>query len=230
MTLPDKHLDLGCGKFPRNPYARTRLCGVDIRAPDSDRTGSNHVGGNHDVEYRIANLVLHPIPYDDDSFGSVSAYDFIEHVPRVMSTMDGQDTRFPFVELMQQIWRVLAPGGRLYALTPAWPYAAAFGDPTHVNIVTLHTHEYFCGEAPMARMYGFQGKFKALRVHWTHAADAYSAIQGSPENRKPRTGLKKTASRLRGWSRRLRGVDAQEMDGTVYLLWELEAIKSASEQ
>ena len=32
MSLPDIHLDLGCGKFPRNPYDRAKLCGVDPQA------------------------------------------------------------------------------------------------------------------------------------------------------------------------------------------------------
>src|SRR5690606_4836763 len=30
MSVPDRHLDLGCGDSPRNPYGRTTLCGVDI--------------------------------------------------------------------------------------------------------------------------------------------------------------------------------------------------------
>lgn len=217
VHLPDRHLDLGCGKFPRNPYGRGQLAGVDIRplpaAPDFD--------------YRTANLSLEPIPHADSSFGSISAYDFIEHVPRILATADGTGTRFPFVELMQEVWRVLAPGGRFYALTPAYPYASAFADPTHVNIITEQTHDYFCGAAPLARMYGFGGRFDALRVHWTHPGDAYGADPRAPENRTPRTGLRLLASRLRAASRRLRGKGAQERDGSVYLLWELEAVKDA---
>ncbi|MFO1473860.1 MAG: glycosyltransferase family 2 protein [Lysobacterales bacterium] len=46
MSLPDRHLDLGCGKFPRNPYARGALCGVDIRPLRADDA----------FDYRIANL------------------------------------------------------------------------------------------------------------------------------------------------------------------------------
>lgn len=214
MPLPDRHLDLGCGKFPRNPYARGALCGVDIRPLQPGDA----------FDYRIANLSLQPIPWPDDSFGSVSAFDFIEHVPRVL--VDGQGgTRFPFIEVMNEIWRVLAPGGLFYALTPAYPHAAAFTDPTHVNIITAKTHAYFCGVSPMGRMYGFGGRFEAKRVHWTHPADAYGALPGSPDNRAPRTGLKRVAGGLRTLSRRLRGQDPDERDGSVYLLWELTAIK-----
>ena len=177
-------------------------------------------------DYRVANLVLHPIPYADDMFGSVSAYDFVEHVPRILATPDGSDTMFPFVQLMQEVWRVLAPEGLFYALTPAFPNPEAFVDPTHVNIITDQTHDYFCGDAPTAEMYGFQGRFKALRAEWVHVADAYSAIRGSPENHKPPVGLRRVAHRLRSLSRWLRGTPASR-EGNIHFLWELQAIKDA---
>ncbi|MDQ3205818.1 MAG: hypothetical protein M3Q40_04805 [Pseudomonadota bacterium] len=41
--------------------------------------------------------MLEPIPYPDGSFGSVSAYDFLEHVPRIFPSADGRATVFPFV-------------------------------------------------------------------------------------------------------------------------------------
>lgn len=213
MILPDRHLDLGCGKFPRNPYARGQLCGVDIRAM-ADRP---------DFDYRVANLALQPIPYASDTFGSVSAYDFIEHMPRILMTPDGGNTVFPFVQLMQEVWRVLAPGGLFYALTPAFPNTEAFTDPTHVNIITERTHEYFCSDPPLARIYGFEGCFKVLRAQWVHQADAFSAIPSSSENRAPPGVLKRSAHGARSISRWLRGNTAA--DRKVYMLWELEADK-----
>jgi SAM-dependent methyltransferase len=147
-----RHLDLGCGSRPRNPYNREELYGVDIRGAD----------GTSAVEIRRANVAIDPIPYPDNQFDSVSAYDFLEHVPRILPTPDG--TRFPFVELMNEIWRVLIPGGRLYAFTPAYPHAAVFRDPTHVNILTRDSHIYFTRPMLMARMYGFIGDFSVIRV------------------------------------------------------------------
>jgi len=196
MTLPDRHLDLGCGLSPRNPYRRGQLCGVDIRPLES----------TPQAEFRCANVVLDPIPYPDDHFGSVSAYDFIEHVPRLLATPDGRATWFPFIRLMNEIWRVLAPGGRLYALTPAYPNPAAFVDPTHVNTITEHTHEYFCGDDRLGQIYGFEGRFNALRVEWVVNLDTLVA--------QPRTWRQS----LRRWNRLRRGK-------LTHLLWELEAVK-----
>lgn len=149
-----KHLDLGCGAVPRNPYRQQRVCGVDIALHDTPAH----------IEIRRANLAVEPIPYADSSFDSVSAFDFLEHVPRLLPSPDGSGTRFPFVELMNEVSRVLRPRGRFYALTPCYPAAAAFADPTHVNVLTLQTHVYFTGAAPLARQYGFSGHFEARRV------------------------------------------------------------------
>ena len=212
MTLPDRHLDLGCGKFPRNPYGRSQLCGVDIR-PLPEKPN---------FDYRVANLAVVPIPFDDDSLGSVSAYDFIEHVPRILQTSDGHDTVFPFIRLMNEIWRVLAPGGRFYALTPAYPNAEAFTDPTHVNIITDQTHTYFCGEEALARMYGFTGNFRVVDVRWVPRTKVHSPIVNAIDNDPP---AKRLSRRLRSFSRWARGKQASMRP--VYFLWELEAVKSA---
>lgn len=205
MTSLDRHLDLGCGKFPRNPYERGTLCGIDVRPAGPDAVH----------EHRVANLSLEPIPYPDSSFASVSAFDFIEHVPRLLATVDGRDTTFPFINLMSEVWRVLEPGGRFYALTPAFPHPHAFTDPTHVNFITNKTHEYFTGEAPLGRMYGFRGQFRALRVEWVHSREAYSAV-----SRKRKSALKRFAAAVQVFLRRLRGKPTH-----AYVLWELEAVK-----
>jgi SAM-dependent methyltransferase len=130
------------------------VCGIDVRASD-------------DPAVVVANLSVAPIPFDDRSFDVVTAFDFIEHVPRIDLSRDG---RFPFVELMNEVHRVLKPGGLFYARTPAYPHADAFQDPTHVNIITEATfRSYFCfhdyGD-PWARMYGFAGNFEMVSQGW----------------------------------------------------------------
>lgn len=164
-TPADRHLDIGCGAEPHNPYRKAELHGVDIRQIDPQAS----------FRFSAANLTLEPIPFPDSHFSSVSAFDFIEHVPRTMASADGTGTRFPFVELMNEVWRVLAPGGRFYALTPAFPSPQAFRDPTHVNFITEETHHYFVGDVPGARMYGFNGRFRTLRAGWAVSRDSQFA-------------------------------------------------------
>lgn len=181
---PTRHLDLGCGSVPRNPYRHQELHGIDI-APRGETPG---------CEVRGANLTLQPVPYPDGHFDAVSAFDFFEHVPRVLPTADGLGTRFPFIELMNEVWRVLKPGGRLYALTPCYPAQEAFQDPTHVNIITARTHLYFTGREPMGRMYGFRGHFDLLRADWVVSRDATDA-----------TATLDWHQRIRHWNYRRKG-------------------------
>lgn len=193
---PTRHLDLGCGPVPRNPYGCDELYGVDL----SGAVGEGAI--------RRANLALEPIPWPDDHFDSVSAYDFLEHVPRVLPTADGRDTRFPFIELMNEVWRVLRPGGRLYACTPVYPGKAAFQDPTHVNIMTVDTHHYFVQPQRMAAMYGFRGDFVARRVQLTRP-DPRMAFIPPPA----------------GWWQRLRLAHRIRRGACGHLIWEFDAVK-----
>jgi len=140
----DRHLDLGCGGNPRNPYGRLSVFGVDINPAPSEQ-----------ATIVKADAVTGDLPFEDGYFASVSAFDFLEHVPRAAFRTDheGQTkTVFPFIHVMNEIWRVLDHEGRLYALTPAFPHGAAFGDPTHVNFITSGTYKYFCGDQPMGRI------------------------------------------------------------------------------
>ena len=218
-AVPDVHLDLGCGKFPRNPYKRAALCGTDIRA----------IPGSAGFDFRAANLAVEAIPWPDNTFGSVSGFDFIEHVPRILLSADGRATRFPFIELMNEIWRVLAPGGHLYTVTPTYPHPEAFQDPTHVNIITERTHEYFCGDSPLARMYGFVGNFSVRRAQWVSLHESFDAgSEGRPTPTKPpRPWHKRFADKVRRAGRRLRGHRTNATgERLMYFLWELEAVKA----
>ena len=118
-----KHLDVGCGSKPRNPFNHEKLYGVDIIDQKVDS-----------FNYQKCNIVLEGLPFEDSIFDSLSAYDFLEHIPRF--AVIGNETKFPFINFMSEAHRVLKNGGIFYAMTPVYPRKEAFVDPTHINIIT----------------------------------------------------------------------------------------------
>ena len=94
-------LDLGCGQSPMDGFT-----GVDI-SPDC---GADIV---HD-------LLSFPWPFEDESVEEVHCSHFFEHVPGPL--------RMPF---MDELWRVLVPGGTAKIITPHWSSMRAIQDPTH---------------------------------------------------------------------------------------------------
>ena len=141
----------------------------------------------------------------------MSAYDFLEHIPRIVSlNVNGKNkTRYAFIELMNEIYRTLKHKGKFYALTPYYPNSQAFQDPTHVNFITNLTHTYFCEPNLMASMYGFKGKFKLIR--------AISV--------KPRYSYEPFKLNMRQYFRKLKDKIYKRES---HLIWEFEAIKIKS--
>ena len=168
---------------------------------------TQQLAGKGSVTIVSANLALERIPFEDDFLDSISAFDFLEHIPRQLYIGGDTGLSYPFIDLMHEIWRVLKPGGKFLAITPAFPSNAAFADPTHVNAITATTHEYFCGVAPTGRIYGFHGAF--------HANIAKFSSPSNYHNMPPDA----FRSWLRDSTRRLKP------GGLQHVVWELEAIK-----
>lgn len=153
-----KTLDLGCGDKPRNPFGANEIYGVDIVD-----------FGNPNI--KIADLIIDPIPFEDESFDYVTGYDFLEHVPRIL--YNGRNRTQPFIDLMNEVYRVLKPGGQTHFVTPYFPHAQTFQDPQHVNYITEQTILYFIEpnhKIPntyihIGRDYGFNGKFHLVNQY-----------------------------------------------------------------
>tara|TARA_B100000945_G_C20266946_1_gene542041 strand:+ start:125 stop:784 length:660 start_codon:yes stop_codon:yes gene_type:complete len=149
-----KSLDLGCGQKPKNPFLADFLYGIDIRE-DLDNNISK------------SDLSKENIPFDTNMFDYCTAFDFIEHVPRLMQV--NGDNYFAFIELMNEIYRILKPGGLFLHVTPAYPSKEVFQDPTHVNFITEDTFpNYFCSPYNWALKlgYGFKGEFDLIKQYW----------------------------------------------------------------
>lgn len=158
------HVDLGAGNSPRNPFGATKLIATDMH-----KSFTRHDG----VEFVIADLTR-PLPFESDTISSFSAYDVLEHIPRWERVAD--EIQFPFINLMSEIHRCLVPGGIFLSVTPAYPNAEAFQDPTHVNIISKGTIRYFAAPEPWAALtgYGFVGSFQVISQTWLRGAGPYS--------------------------------------------------------
>ena len=154
----NKSLDIGCGLQPKNPFNAKFLHGVDLR----DDLSLN-------FEIKKANLITQKLPYPNNEFDFVTAFDFIEHIPRIV--LDDGKVKYPFIEIMNEIYRVLKHNGLFLHQTPAYPSSLAFQDPTHVNIITENTFpSYFCYPNVEAKKngYGFTGNFELIEQRWFH--------------------------------------------------------------
>jgi predicted SAM-dependent methyltransferase len=126
--MPEKykqliHLDVGCG-FRKNDG----FIGMDRReVPGVDIV--------HDAEDL-------PWPLEDESCAVITMSHLIEHVKPWLT-----------VDIIDECWRVLEPGGVLLIVTP---YATSFGyyqDPTHCNPWNEATVTYFIQEEPLYEIY-----------------------------------------------------------------------------
>lgn len=144
-------LDIGSGPEPKNPFNAGTVYGADLRENKSKG-----------VVY--ADLSSGCLPFENEVFDYITAYDVLEHIQRV--SVVGGDTTFPFIHLMNEIFRVLKPEGLFFNIQPCFPAKEAFQDPTHVNIMTEDTlYQYFCSPA-WARIYGYDGSFEMISEGW----------------------------------------------------------------
>lgn len=116
-------LDIACGANKQGP----EWTGMDIQP----RAGVDIV---HDLNKR-------PWPLDDCSVLKATASHIIEHIPAV--AIYGGETHFPFIEFMNEVWRVMVPDGQ-FAI--AYPHGSSQGflqDPTHVHAMNETVWAYF---------------------------------------------------------------------------------------
>ncbi len=149
----ERHLDMGCASYARNPFQAPEVYGADL----SDQPPVNLPKSRY---FKVQSRVH--IPVENGFFNSISAFDFIEHLNRA----DGYPNSF--IIFLNEASRVLASGGTLLCVTPAFPNPLSFQDPTHVNIITEGTVQYFLNvnSADKDLDYGITCQFELVEQFW----------------------------------------------------------------
>lgn len=137
-------LNLGCAdKFLPPPYIN-----VDLKFPPAWVVPK---------DYGIEEADLRTVwPWDDSSIAAITAHDIIEHLPDRIHTMN-------------EMWRVLQPGGQADILVPDALMGAGFiQDPTHVSMWTMNSFQYYqSGSFATGRLgdaYGITARFKVVTL------------------------------------------------------------------
>ena len=75
-------------------------------------------------------MEIPPLDFEDNSIEEIRAHHFLEHIKDI-------------VELMNECWRVLKPGGIMDIVVPYALSHAAFQDPYHVRFFVPESFFYF---------------------------------------------------------------------------------------
>ena len=156
VNRPTKALDLGCGPDPKNKFNADEYFGIDL-----ERNKSKNI-----LQCRLG---YEKIPFDDNTFDYITAYDIVEHIPRFS---DSKKIYNPFIFFMNECYRVLKKDGIFLSVTPVYPFFGAFQDPTHTNIITIDTFRlYFSTDRlEITQDYGIDTEFRLLEqgMHGQH--------------------------------------------------------------
>jgi len=111
-------------------------CGNDIRtSTDEVRWTHLDLASLPGVDV-VHDLTRFPWPFEDGSFDEIVAYDVLEHLPDVVRTME-------------ELWRILKPGGVVEIRIPYWNSIHSINDPTHVRFFNENTLQFFDIDSPL---------------------------------------------------------------------------------
>lgn len=148
----DPHVDLGCGTIPKGRIGVDRypapgvavvtdldklLTYGHVREPNTDVSAIVVPGDSVTIAEATRQITdgmaRVGLPFEDSSIKSIISHHCFEHIGP------------GFIALMDEIYRVLEPGGVLRAITPLFPSRIAVEDPDHCRYFMIETWSSFCG-------------------------------------------------------------------------------------
>lgn len=121
-TSNRRELLIGCGS------RRTKLLYLDEAGPAWSNLTTLDLFDRHEPDV-VWDLECLPLPFPDDQFDEIHAYEVLEHTGRQ------GDWRFFFAQF-SEFWRILRPGGFLAGTSPAMGSPWLWGDPGHTRVIS----------------------------------------------------------------------------------------------
>ena len=119
MSDEYRELLIGCG----NKKAKV----LNIGRPEFTNLTTLDIDPNTGADV-IHDLTVLPLPFEDDTFNEIHAYEVLEH------TGQQGDFRFFFAQF-SEFWRILKPGGALIGTSPSLDSPWLWGDPGHTRVI-----------------------------------------------------------------------------------------------
>jgi len=124
----DFHVDLGCGNLKKGRLGIDRSGKADIFM---DLDSGEFISCSKELPKKQENWVL---PFPNNSIKSVITHHCMEHLG------DG------FIPLMDDVYRVLEPGGIFRIIVPLYPSRAAYESQDHKRFFGINSFEDYCGD------------------------------------------------------------------------------------
>jgi SAM-dependent methyltransferase len=136
-------------------------CGQDIREGYVNIDGADLPGIDFKVD--LDACATTPLPLPDNHFQELELVHVLEHL-------------YHPLPLMQELYRIAAPGARLHVKVPHVGHDDAWVDPTHVRGITPMTFYYFGQPKYVDMDYGYTGDWRVAKCDLIVLRDVFDRI------------------------------------------------------
>ncbi|MFE7133023.1 glycosyltransferase [Streptomyces sp. NPDC057638] len=147
VALYDKYIEANALAWSRRRGLLALDLGAAHRKPPGYLGVDQHPGEGVDIVATLPDRLDLP----DGSVGLIRAVDFLEHVPAK-------------VPLINELYRLLAPGGMLLTTTPSSDGRGAYQDPTHVAFYNENSFWYYTDDQYRAFVPEIEARFQSSRL------------------------------------------------------------------
>ncbi|MER5492832.1 glycosyltransferase [Streptomyces sp. NPDC002454] len=158
VALYDKYVEANALAWSRRRGLLALDLGAAHRKPPGYLGVDQHPGEGVDIVATLPD----PLDLPDGSVGLIRAVDFLEHVPAK-------------VPLINELYRLLAPGGMLLTMTPSSDGRGAYQDPTHVAFYNENSFWYYTDDQYRTFVPEIEARFQSSRLVTYFPTDWHSS-------------------------------------------------------